>query len=474
MIFTTAFLALKVLLEVMASTAGAATTKDAFLTHLLADKGNNVSKVGGSGRLVQELGPDGTVVVEDTKEETIGPSPMPPTPPVDEGPSMLEMMMAAHREAKVEKEVVVQEEVKKATKTFGSGFKKGFFGGGNSSGKTQEKTASTTAATAKQSVTKSTTTDIPTIVKPAHTTTNTKSNGTTAAIAEEVKRAMSEEESPMLKQLKQGEWVTQDLVQVFASNAIISRGLQDPKCKAAMQLMQKDPKAAQKRFEGDPDVDLFMREFGRVMASHFDGLGQQQSQQSQQSQQKQQKSMPLISEADSTSRSAGVGMGPLQTEALERHKNNTHSGSSSGNNSSSGSSGSGSSTRNNTSTGTSSGTGTGSGSGSGTSSGTGTGSGSGSGTSSGSGAGSGSGDQSSTGPSTRRGADGKTDEERDTQRVNEIVQDAELSALLLDVDMQRILQECGDSLKYRKHMSDPATAYKIKRLFEAGLVATVT
>lgn len=71
-----------------------------------------------------------------------------------------------------------------------------------------------------------------------------------------------------------------------------------------------------------------------------------------------------------------------------------------------------------------------------------------------------------------RGADGLTDEERDAARVKDIVADAELSALLLDVNMQRILQECGDPVLFRRHMADPATAKKIKKLFDAGLVAT--
>ena len=440
----------------MASTAATATTKDAFLENLLTASSSTV-KIGGNGPLVQEIGPDGSVVVQAEHAKEAGPSVMPPTPPVVEGPSMLEMMMAAQKEAQIEKNVIVQEEVKKATKTFGSGFKKGFFGGGGGSGSSSAKApakaasgTTTSTAAAKPSTAKPTPpTDIPTIVKPTHAS-STKLGGTTAAIAEEVKRAMTEEESPVLRQLKQGDWVTPDLVQVFAANPIISRGLQDPKCKAAMQLMQQDPKAAQKRFEGDPDVDLFMREFGKVMAAHFDGLGQQQAQaqsQAQSSSQSPQQSqsqgqlpgqkqkpqnsgVPLITEANSAPRTAGgsavePGMGPLQASAMERHKNNANGGVN--------------------------GSGSGSGSSSIASSGTGTGSG-----------------------TSHRGADGKTDEERDAQRVQEIVQDSELSALLLDVDMQRILQECGDPIKYRKHMSDPATAYKIKRLFEAGLVATVT
>ena len=39
--------------------------------------------------------------------------------------------------------------------------------------------------------------------------------------------------------------------------------------------------------------------------------------------------------------------------------------------------------------------------------------------------------------------------------------------------MQQILQECGDPMKFYRHMQDPAIAAKIRKLQEAGLVATV-
>lgn len=51
--------------------------------------------------------------------------------------------------------------------------------------------------------------------------------------------------------------------------------------------------------------------------------------------------------------------------------------------------------------------------------------------------------------------------------------DVELSSLLLDVEFQQVLKDCNDPLKYHRHMSNPDTAKKIKKMFEAGLVATV-
>ena len=40
--------------------------------------------------------------------------------------------------------------------------------------------------------------------------------------------------------------------------------------------MQRDPKEAERRYKGDPDVDEFMREFGKIMSGHFSKLGAQQ------------------------------------------------------------------------------------------------------------------------------------------------------------------------------------------------------
>ena len=59
----------------------------------------------------------------------------------------------------------------------------------------------------------------------------------------------------------------------FKENKILARGLQDPKCLAAIQLMQKDPQAAMTKFSKDPEVSVFLSEFGKVMGAHFDKMG---------------------------------------------------------------------------------------------------------------------------------------------------------------------------------------------------------
>jgi hypothetical protein len=90
-------------------------------------------------------------------------------------------------------------------------------------------------------------------------------------------------------------------------NPILSRGLSNPKCMAALQLLQSDPTEAKKRFEKDPDVSLFLQEFGRVMSSHFTSLGA--SQDTQQSQQSSASTLPAVQE-----------IGPLHADAINRDK----------------------------------------------------------------------------------------------------------------------------------------------------------
>ena len=96
----------------------------------------------------------------------------------------------------------------------------------------------------------------------------------------QVQKALSEDEekkTTVFNTLKSGDWVTPDLQQSIASSAVMTRSLQNPKCVAALQLMQSNPKEAERRFKGDPEIDEFMKEFGRIMGAHFTSLGEKQT-----------------------------------------------------------------------------------------------------------------------------------------------------------------------------------------------------
>jgi hypothetical protein len=198
--------------------------------------------------------------------------------PAAEEPTIFELMMKEHEEAKKAKDEVAAQERAKESKSLGGGFKKGFFGGGDKDkengkdkDKDKKKPASapppgTTASARSTSSSSSSASadnrgsgigkaigdrdqdrdgykDVPTLTKKKHGMNQLASEGAAPSfLTEEVQRAMAEEEPPLLQQLRQGEWVTPDLLQVFQSNRIIAAGLRNPRCSAALQLMQQDPK----------------------------------------------------------------------------------------------------------------------------------------------------------------------------------------------------------------------------------------
>ena len=85
--------------------------------------------------------------------------------------------------------------------------------------------------------------------------------------------------------------------------------------------MQTDPKEAKKRFEGDPEVELFMGEFGKVMSSHFSQLGADQERNKQNNTSKTPQST-LQSEPSINTSSMGI----LQAEAVEREEGGQEGG----------------------------------------------------------------------------------------------------------------------------------------------------
>lgn len=227
--------------------------------------------------------------------------------PSDEGPSMLEMMMEAQRAAKAEKVSHQEQEKKKVAKSGFGGFKKGFFGDGSS---VKKSTCSKTSTTEPSSSSKSKS-DIVEVRKPPPTAPATKkSNENRDQLVEEVQRAMEKDQNPLLKQLQSNEWVTGDLMSAMSNNPILSQGLKNPRCLAAMELLQRDPKEAQKRFQGDPEVGIFMQEFCKVMSIHFTALGEQQNQSGKSSN----------SGAPQASFNRIEEIGPLQARAVTKQK----------------------------------------------------------------------------------------------------------------------------------------------------------
>lgn len=69
------------------------------------------------------------------------------------------------------------------------------------------------------------------------------------------------------------EWLTEDLLSNVESNEKLFKQLSDPKIARAVDMMQKDPKSAMEYYKNDMEVQLFFKEFYKVLGSHFTKLG---------------------------------------------------------------------------------------------------------------------------------------------------------------------------------------------------------
>lgn len=151
--------------------------------------------------VIEEIEEDGSVKVPESLDEPAIVSSrveeIDETTPEEEGPTMMELMMAAQKEAAdaVNKEKVEKEKVD-SSKAFSSssGFKKGFFGGGE---KKKKSTATTTTSTS----TKRDDGIIDVTAKKGQATKDKKQTHS-SLVMDEVQQAMRDDEHPMLKQLK--------------------------------------------------------------------------------------------------------------------------------------------------------------------------------------------------------------------------------------------------------------------------------
>jgi hypothetical protein len=300
----------------------------------------------------------------------------------DEGPTMMEQIMAAQAEAARGVKIAKEVEDKKSAKGFGGGFKKGFLGGGD--GKPKSGTTGTSTAEA-----------IPTIRANKAAANNGKA-ASLSKVNDEIRKGLAEGKTPLTKELERGEWMTPELLKEFSTNPVISKGLLDPRCKDALELMQKTPKEAQAKYLNDKVVDTFLKEFGKVMGGHFEQLGAKQEAEAAKVAKKAEKDKVGLSAIKTSTKNAVVAKPPvlsygsLHEQALLRQ-------------------------------------------------------------------------------AAAKQTTGAAKDVEDA-KVKEIINNSELSAMLMDPKMQTILQECGDPIKFQQHMRDPATAVKIKKLFDAGLV----
>lgn len=72
---------------------------------------------------------------------------------------------------------------------------------------------------------------------------------------------------------KKDEWLTPDLLMKISQNPNLLKYFMDPRFSEVIGLMQKDPKKAVSQFGHVPEFNEFIKEFSKIMGTHFENLG---------------------------------------------------------------------------------------------------------------------------------------------------------------------------------------------------------
>jgi hypothetical protein len=210
-----------------------------------------------SGPLIQELPPPGEQPrypeVPPSSNTALAASVTAPTMKGEEGPSLLEQMIAEQATARTVKQKALDRE-RAADRGLG-GFKKGFLGAGER--KAEKKVAAVKA--------------VVTTLRPS---VGGDDGGQLGGLNADVQRGL--EEGGQIASLRKGEWVTPDMMRQIASNPVLSAGFGDPECLAALEALQH--KRGASAVEGSQRVQRFTAEFARVMGAHFEHLAGQEGQ----------------------------------------------------------------------------------------------------------------------------------------------------------------------------------------------------
>lgn len=166
-------------------------TKDTLITNLL--KKDTISNPSGKP-LISEIGPSSAPSSQRLEEQK--PSVLPP--PANDGPSMLELMMEAHKSAVVDKKTSAAKINEAESKKSFGGFKKGFFSSNDKPKQSSSNKQENNSKVAQNSINSKSKQTEPVIELKAQNGQTTKST----FVLDDVQQAMEEEQHPMLKQLR--------------------------------------------------------------------------------------------------------------------------------------------------------------------------------------------------------------------------------------------------------------------------------
>lgn len=183
-----------------------------------------------------------------------------------------ELMLRKAAEGKQKKSKEVEAERKKSATNFSGGLKKGFFSGDKGSEK--KKAGSTGGGSgypAAAGAPKKKEPEVPYLVG-----NNIGSKREQLLKGLELPEVQANMQDHCEKLKTDTSWVTPQLMQALAQKPHLMALMQNPKVQEAMQMMQKNPEEAKKKFDGDKDVELFFKEFSGLMATHFDLLSKEE------------------------------------------------------------------------------------------------------------------------------------------------------------------------------------------------------
>ena len=83
---------------------------------------------------------------------------------------------------------------------------------------------------------------------------------------------------------KKEEWLTPDLLMKISQNPNMLKYFMDPRFTEVIGLMQKDPQKAFSQYGHIPEFNEFIKEFGKLMGTHFENLAKKQDEKKLQNQ----------------------------------------------------------------------------------------------------------------------------------------------------------------------------------------------
>ena len=266
----------------------------------------------------------------------------------EEGPSLMEQMLAEASKAKEQEDKVKQEKRRKEAKNKSSlsGFKKGFLNNDNKSrsnrhGKKKQETSRTVDKNKSQCISKSKTDEnddiidikhvkysssqhnrnsqlrindvqealvsgendpcenLPSLVQKSFSSAGSDTKSSLLHI-DGIQDAVHGQTPPLLDDLAKGEWASPELMSKIARNPRLQRFMTDPKYITILESMKKNPKDTLQSLQSQPEILATLNEFCSLMGDHFTELGENESK----TRQKQKTSRQI---------------GPLEKKALESH-----------------------------------------------------------------------------------------------------------------------------------------------------------